>query len=899
MSEPHSLRSAADRNLLFGILALQLDFLDRDELVAAMNTWLLDKEKALGQILVERGALSDQYRQLLDSLVQVHVRKHGNDSRRSLEAVAAHSTVTEALNGVADRDVQSTLSELEPGDGRPIRSAASNGHRYRRLRVHARGGLGQVYVAEDTELHREVAVKEIQPERADDPSSRSRFLMEAEITGALEHPGIIPVYGLGAYADGRPYYAMRFVRGDSLKETIDQFHAQDWSLRPLLERISALRPLLRRLIDTCNAVAYAHSRGVLHRDLKPQNVMLGKFGETLVLDWGLAKVGIEAKDRESANDLTTDPLVRPSSGSEHGTRAGSTLGTPGYMSPEQAAGRHDELSPASDVYSLGVTLHVLLTGRKPGDESDTIPATGTNRPATDAPIGNGWQPAPLVAICRKAMAEQPRDRYPSPVDLAADLERWLADEPVGVYADPWTVRASRWARRHRTGVAAGLVLLVTSLIASAIGIGLIWREQRHTAEQKQVAQENYELARGLSSSGIELIASNEAEYAADPVKHAARKDLLVAATRAYHKHLDHQPGDEEVRRQAARVFRYTANVHRLERELMTAEPLYSEAIELLEGLAAEFKDEPAYHVQLSETLRDRAKVQSTLGRLAEAATSLRRAIDVAEGLASQDPDNPQFRRLLATGLQALSPVERHRGRYAEAGDTATRAAEYFRALADGESPHPYDRVLLAGSLSLRAAAEREAGRPAAARPLHEEAVKLLTDLSSRAPPGVNKADVLNFLALCRFDQCRTWALNPASRANAEKSLDGALRFLAELERLFPSVPMYREEAGTGHRLRGEIRLALGRPDEARADLDRSRDLLKAEVERSPKVPELKAELGRTHLALARLARAAGNAATAAESVREAVAALRSAVAEAPDRVQDRRDLEAAEAEAAH
>ena len=122
------------------------------------------------------------------------------------------------------------------------------------------------------------------------PRAASRFLLEAEITGGLEHPGIVPVYGLGQYADGRPYYAMRFIKGDSLKEAIERFHQADIPSRDPGERTLELRQLLGRFIDVCNAIAYAHSRGVLHRDLKPGNIMLGKFGETLVVDWGLAKV---------------------------------------------------------------------------------------------------------------------------------------------------------------------------------------------------------------------------------------------------------------------------------------------------------------------------------------------------------------------------------------------------------------------------------------------------------------------------------------------------------------------------------------------------------------------------------------------------------------------------------
>src|SRR5262249_39757486 len=158
----------------------------------------------------------------------------------------------------------------------------SSGLRFRVLRAHARGGLGEVFVAYDEELHREVALKQIQPRYAGDGDSRARFLLEAEVTGHLEPPGVVPVYGLGRHADGRPFYAMRFIKGDTLKDAVDRFHRAEVRGRDPGERGLALRELLARFVAVCNAVAYAHSRGVLHRDLKPVNVMLGPYGETLV-----------------------------------------------------------------------------------------------------------------------------------------------------------------------------------------------------------------------------------------------------------------------------------------------------------------------------------------------------------------------------------------------------------------------------------------------------------------------------------------------------------------------------------------------------------------------------------------------------------------------------------------
>lgn len=468
-----------DRNLLFGILAVQLDFVTRDQLMTAMNAWILEKARSIESILSEQGALTGEERELLAALIQKHLANHSHDVSQSLASFSSIDSLREELASL-DAEIDATLARSYHNRPEPAERDSTAGwsdpgsahQRYRILRPHARGGLGKVSVAHDQELQREVALKEIQEQRAGDPESRTRFVQEAEITGRLEHPGIVPVYGLGHFADGRPFYAMRFVQGDSLRQAIQRFH-QRAPHRLLDDATQAIefRKLLSRLIDVCEAIEYAHSRGVLHRDLKPGNIMLGKYGETLVVDWGLAKpIG-----RSGSHEPSEEPTLRPTVSTDTTpTLAGSAVGTPAYMSPEQAAGRLDELGPASDVYSLGATLYSILTGKAPYDHAADPGITLTRVQQGDFPAPRAIQarvPVALEAVCLKAMALRPADRYASPRELADELERWLADEPLRAYAEPLVRRAARWVRKHRTVVTtcattAGVLLIVALVLAT-------------------------------------------------------------------------------------------------------------------------------------------------------------------------------------------------------------------------------------------------------------------------------------------------------------------------------------------------------------------------------------------------------------------------------------------------
>ena len=262
--------SDPSRDLLFGLLALQKGLIDQGELFAAFAAWTRDKARSLADHLIDLGDLDAPRRAVVEAIAGLHVQEHGGDPEKSLAVGTDGPSDSRQAGRAGGPDVEATLGPVAgaapPGhrndDEDPERtgaysvgSATSDGQRFRILRPHAKGGLGAVFVALDSELNREVALKQILEKHADDPGSRQRFVAEAEITGGLEHPGVVPVYGLGTDALGRPYYAMRFIKGDSLKEAIDRFHKDD-------ELEKRPRPTLARVAQ---APASVHGRLQRHR----------------------------------------------------------------------------------------------------------------------------------------------------------------------------------------------------------------------------------------------------------------------------------------------------------------------------------------------------------------------------------------------------------------------------------------------------------------------------------------------------------------------------------------------------------------------------------------------------------------------------------------------------------
>jgi len=377
--------------------------------------------------------------------------------------------------------------------------------RFEFMRPLDQGGLGIVSVALDKSLNREVALKEIRDDRSDDPVLRQKFLLEAQLTGGLEHPGIIPIYGLGKSANGKPYYAMRLIKGNNLHLHIKNFHERVKQGKSEFAGQS-LRRILRRFMDVCEAISYAHSRGVLHRDLKPSNIMLGPYGETLVVDWGLAKaMGISsAPDSKQTVDHSfaaqPETPLKPSGSKTDETQNGSIVGTPAYAPPEQLAGRLEMITVRSDVYGLGAILYEILCGQAPaaGSLLDVIRKITTGK-VTPARKINPSVPKSLDAICLKAIALAPEDRFESANELRSEVERWLDDAPVKSFPDPLWVQCRRWVRKHPSLASTISVAAMMSILGTVIFTLVVSRNNAILASLNRV----------LDGKNTELLSSNQ------------------------------------------------------------------------------------------------------------------------------------------------------------------------------------------------------------------------------------------------------------------------------------------------------------------------------------------------------------------------------------------------------
>lgn len=405
--------------------------------------------------------------------------------------------------------------------------------RYESIDELGRGGWGVVQRAIDHQLDRVVAVKRIGGSGKVTREARERFLHEAKITSQLQHPGVVPVHELGGdERGGEAFYVMKLLEGDTLRHEIRAVHKalKDGNAKPSsIEFHDAILSLLHRFVDVCNAVGYAHQQGVIHRDLKPANIMTGHFGETIVVDWGLAKHVSEDSEEQDAHARSVEAtlaagepvrdvddiekeLDRASSlanrsGSTSGSKSrsrgeltshGSIIGTPAYMSPEQARASKTASQPSSDLFSLGVILFEILVGQHPhtGLDVDTVLERVRGSRWKTPQQTHAWIPRPLSAICIKAMDADPANRYGSAQEMAEEVRRYIAGDAVAADTETLLDRVHRWCRRHRTLATTAAAVFMVGLIA-AVTIAVVIRGA-HAIERaaRQDAQTAHEAAVG-------------------------------------------------------------------------------------------------------------------------------------------------------------------------------------------------------------------------------------------------------------------------------------------------------------------------------------------------------------------------------------------------------------------
>jgi serine/threonine-protein kinase len=860
MSEPSPLD--ADRNLLFGVLCLQADLLDEARFAEICGLWASRKTVPLADLLQERGWISADDRGHIDFLLARKLHKHGGDPRQSL-ADAADANVRDALRSLDDAGVRHTVEQLPPGPGYVLMSTTAlpleQRLRYTLTRLHSEGGLGRVYVAHDNDLNRDVALKEIRPDRAEHPEAWQRFLKEAQLTGQLEHPNIVPVYEVARREeDSAPFYTMRLVRGQTLREAVTDYHRRRREGRAdPLERPR----LLNAFVNVCQAVGYAHSRGVIHRDLKPDNVMLGGFGEVVVLDWGLAKMLGQPDEPSDAPAVALTEQAQSDA-----TVAGRVLGTPAYAAPEQAEGRIDLIDTRTDIYGLGTILFEVLTGQ--------APHTGENTAALLRRITHGETPRAqsvepsvspaLDAVCAKAMAKDRKDRYAKASELAQEVQRFLADEPVRAYREPARARAGRWARRHRSLVTGAGVLLVASVVFLAVLAALINGARQRAEAERQRADRNFRKARQAVDDLFTAVSQNK--LINEPGMEPLRKELLEKAQKYYDEFAQEAAGDPAVRGELASANYRVARITDLIGNPEVAWTKYQTAAAQFEGVLADDPDNVEWRHSLGLCYNHWGLSHEEHGSAEEARRHFEKAQPILEQLREDHPDDEKFRGSLARAYFNVALWNARAGRVEE----ATRFYEKGRELQEkivADNPRAAEcesdlalTLMNLGSLCL------ENGKPEKAQEYYDKTLEIETRLVLAEPKSLyhqrtlgsvrHNLGMLNRL-MVRIDK----ALEEYGEARTIRT---------KLADTHPDVTDYQHDLGETLNSIGEIQLFLRQEDEARATWRKCEEIFGRLARENPASSKSRNHLGLAHNNLGVVVHQLGKAAESLEQEDQAV-----------------------------
>ena len=442
-----------------------------------------------------------------DGTLSLQLRERYGDS---VDPEISLSAPEEEEGGFMDESSAALMSKL---------STQGGSERYKARDEIARGGMGAILRVWDEDLRRPLAMKVAlrgdggTTGAASDAGSQkrlSRFLEEAQITSQLDHPGIVPVHDLGIDPEGRVYFTMQLVDGRDMRDII--------ALAERGEEGWDMKRVVGVLIRVCEALAYAHAKDVVHRDVKPGNVMVGKFGEVFLMDWGLAKV-MGREEQEALTSSIIHTLRSDGSSAEH-TLAGDVVGTPAFMAPEQALGRGEEVGPGSDIYAVGAMLYLVLTGQLPYQPlGETVSAWTILEAVKSGPPWpvkkiNPDAPPELVAICEKAMAREVADRFDGAMGLGDELRNWLEGHAVATYETGLFYGIKKWVGRNKA-MASTLLAMVFLVIG---GLGLLFQQQQQSIED---LEEEQLLTKAAQEAAEESAA--QAEEEAERAKEAERR----------------------------------------------------------------------------------------------------------------------------------------------------------------------------------------------------------------------------------------------------------------------------------------------------------------------------------------------------------------------------------------
>ena len=679
----------AEQDLLFIVLSVQLGFATPQQVMTCASAWASDKSKKLSERLEADGVISPERYRMLKAMVSEAIKLNGGDGKKTLASFGGEQVVFQSFGGSIqvttdggleiqpddtefDEDPLSVTPEV-PGrytftdDGSSVSNSIQSDSEI------GRGGIGRVFVAFDRHLGREVAIKELlddktgsdgdSPDIASTPMNKTiaRFLREARVTGQLEHPNIVPVYEVGRRRNGKFYYTMKIVYGETLADAIKSCHS-------LGDRLK----LLNHFADLCQAIAYAHSRGVIHRDIKPENVMVGEFGETVVLDWGMAKISgkkdIRGKELKKKIKLFQD-------GAAGKTVDGHPIGTPFYMSPEQAEGNIDDIDERSDVWGLGAVLYELLVGRTPfhGDNPFEVIGKVIKDPVPPIREISERVPTELAAVAAKALRRHKSNRYQTAKELADDVVAFQSGARVRAYEySSWDL-LRRFASKNKTALAVSLFAL---LLLLTLGVGAYFKVLKERERAKEFA--NY-IVNDLS---VKILSS--------PVSTPMPEDLFLALDYITST-VDPDEGSVHGRRDLANTYRTFSGVALRSGKSQKAKNYLEKAKDILQKLCNEFRDNPDLKNDLSVTFQSLGNIEVARGSFDEAKGFFLKSIEISEKLAASDSQKDEWQIGLSSAYERMGDWAAGINDYDEATDYYQKTFEVRKKLI---SKKPNDELCL-------------------------------------------------------------------------------------------------------------------------------------------------------------------------------------------------------------